>query len=923
MNNRPAHSSLIRRPVFITGLVAALAAGIGTGCSTTDTKYGWHTNAKTYQNDRLAAMSTAQVDPEAIRGQYDAQWYKARAAEAQLPAVWVSEAARSVHEMESRRAAIEAHRINSQAEWSERLAYADAEMKRAGVREAMSIADADYMRNSFDAKLQEMDVLAMAQERAIEDEAIYGDSMRNATVQERQAQFERLRSEATADFDRSQAQHQRMLAERTSVADIGWASIGEMTKIAEMTESRAASKARALRVSGDTIREQTQARIAELSEQIASTRQQTSTEIASLRERASTLRSQAFADADELIARAEQIESADHSARYDLAINNAEQSFLKAQADAESQRAHAEVMLNEVEAELTRRVSDAQRFLSVAEADFTNRSQQIETQYQSATAEFEMLQKFAESLEREARGQFVAAEAEAIAGARFEKAAHMSDLAQKQFEAAKAQATAEATQLKAQISRQIAQRLESGAVSLPSTINSDNPMAGFEDFRFETVTTDAEAPSVFEPEHIAQFKTTLAKSALVAAKAEALRTAADASYEESLQKLEAWWTQKQAMHDRFIAEANAMEQKAIAKSEEMIAKSENMLRVGEAQRSRALAEAEAIRKDAFADAAACRAKAKSIREKAKAASTQMLAEANALEESGQAQVKSLRASLESEKVRGEAKARELIADADAVEQGQRAVVAQMRQEIKSAEQVLRAELARLDQGAESFLQIAEATYQEAVTIADTFDTKTQILATRMQADSEADFRISMADVEHLRNMTAANELAAQASVERAIAQADLERSEAVFNDSVRRSRIDAGAQIASAQMDSARAKADAMDDAAASLFQARIAGVAADRDRAFARAYLNDQSASARRNQAIAAANAYREISEAAVARLNTTKFQFEQAASENWDARLAIPGALTAEDLDGSQWLLKNASFTDLDIAGVPTFED
>jgi len=532
-----------------------------------------------------------------------------------------------------------------------------------------------------------------------------------------------------------------------------------------------------------------------------------------------------------------------------------------------------------------------------------------------------MLRTFAETLELEARGQFIVAEAQAVAGVKIEQARQMNEVAQKQFEAAKAQAEAEAAQLKMQISQRIAQQLASGSVSLPDFVDPQNPMSSFDNFEPLEMDND-KTPPVFEPAHVAHFKTTLARAAMVSAKADALESTAEAGFEEDMKKLGAWWTQKQAMHDRFLAEADAMERKAIAKADQMTIEAQSILDVGQAQYERGLAEAEAIRKDAFASAMACRAKAESIREKAQAASTQMLSQAKALELAGEAEAKSLRVQMESERVRGEAKASEFFAEADSIEQRQGAVVAQMRQEIRTAERVLGAELARLDQSAESFMQIAEATFQEARVVADTYDAKTQILATQLQAESEADYRFAMAGVEHLRNVTAAQEVAAQAHVERAVASARMLRSEAEFDASIRHARINAESQIATAQLEAEAIKADAMDVAAVSLFEARIAGVTADRDRAFAEAYLSDQATLARRSQAIAAANAYREISAAAVARLNTTKFEFQQAASENWDSRLAIPGALTAEDLDGSKWLLQNASF-DVDIAGVPTFED
>jgi hypothetical protein len=188
------------------------------------------------------------------------------------------------------------------------------------------------------------------------------------------------------------------------------------------------------------------------------------------------------------------------------------------------------------------------------------------------------------------------------------------------------------------------------------------------------------------------------------------------------------------------------------------------------------------------------------------------------------------------------------------------------------------------------MQIAEATYEEAVTVSDTFAEKTKIASNSIQIENDVERQIAQAGVDHLRNLVNAQELAGRAEVERLVAQAAANRETAESGDIANRAAIYAQSQISDAFINAKLAAADAKDENVRSIFESRIASVQADRDRAFAQKYLSDTQQQARLAKAQAAAAAYRDMSVAAVAMLNEKKTAFENAAKVNWDARLAMP---------------------------------
>ena len=386
------------------------------------------------------------------------------------------------------------------------------------------------------------------------------------------------------------------------------------------------------------------------------------------------------------------------------------------------------------------------------------------------------------------------------------------------------------------------------------------------------------------------------------AKADAQARAVSADFDEARGTLHAWSIERTAENDRMIAEIEAFQQGVYAKVGELQQQADSTVRLAEVRLGRDQVEAESSRKEAFATIARLRAEGKAYSEKSIAQATRLLAEAEANDRAGAAEMRALEVRIQSSQRRGDAEVRGLRAEADALTRSQTALVAQMRQEIKSTQQILSAELARLDQSASSFIEMAEATYNEGVTIAEAYGVRTEAMLESLRAQHDADRRIAQADVAHMRNVIDAGELVAQANVERWGADARAQRALADARGSAERATIIANADAFQSRVLSELAKADAQDEAVRSFFEARLASHQADTGRNAANAFLAASEHQARTEQAIAAAAAYNDMSSAAMQILQEKSANFERAARLNWDLRLAMPANTNAPAFNANE---------------------
>lgn len=900
----------VRRSALPIALAAGLAAAaVGCAHSGSQASFG-NGSAITH---RMADRSNVTIDANATVGRYDAPWYIERAGEAQLPPLWLGEAVQATAQTQAARAEGVAARVARHADENAELAHAEATLRSAMGDEQVALANADGLRATIDAKTAELTTKANADESSLESKARLNDALVKTMSTQRKAEFDAMRSQAVKEFEQAKADYTGMLGQRKAVMEDGRVEIAKMTRVADLTESRAASKVLSLRAQAAAVRAQTKARLADLNQQIASLTEQIGADSARLRTQAASLGEEGSATSSELRAKADALAERDVQQQYTVRVKSAEATLAQAQSAFDEAQQQADASMQEIKAGIERKRADAEKFKLVSEADYHQQVAATTRFKQHNMAEVFVQRAKAQEIENTARDEFVKAQAEAIAQAGREEAAHLDQLAKKQFDKIKAQAEADAAAIRAQMIEQLAAQMAEGSVELPgkgdgasgagsggkkaSRKNADAKNAHGAAAEPVTAQTPApespevsSVPAVIEPEHVAAFKSALAHSTRLRAQADAKERAVLATFQERTKKLDAWWSQQKTRHEQMIAETAAYAQQASVKTNESRAKAEQALCTAQAEHDSSLAQAEAFRMDTQAQITNLRAEAQRVAEQKSAERARLLAQAEASDAGGAAEIRALGAQRDAAKRRGAAQAQSFLAEAAATETGQRALVAQMRQEIASAKQILSAELARLDQSAESFIQIEQASHDEAVAIADAFAEKTRIASDRMTIDNEVTRKIAQAEVDHRRNIVNAQELAGQAQVERLVARATAHREIAESADVSQRAGVYAQSQIVDAAVTTRFTQADAKDENVRALFESRIASVQADRDRAFASRYLSQSQQKARLAQAQAAAAAYRDLSSAATAMLSEKQQAFERAAKSNWDARLAMP---------------------------------
>ncbi|MEM8834190.1 MAG: hypothetical protein AAGD00_00085 [Planctomycetota bacterium] len=875
------------RPVVITSLVTALAGLTLGGCSSS--KSAQFRTGENITRDTLAAQSDITIDPAAATGSVTEADYNAMAQQVNLPTRWVSEAQEQTASTEARRASAQAYEVIARNNMFEEFANADADMQRAIAEATAGEATADKWAEVYAARMSEIDAATAAQEFANIADAERADRFLHASELEWQSEVDRLEALADAEWQQAQATYGKMLAEREGVENRGNASIQQMSRVAQLTEARAQAKLAQIHQEAQSIQQQTSARASELEEQISTTSERFTATVRDLRQQASSLGDVASANVSQWRAEAQSLTEQGVEQTYNLSMEAADARFQS--AEAESQRLYqiADATEMELDAEVTRRLADAEQQRTIDFEDYQAAQQSIETFVETGKAEISLLRVNAETIEREARADFVAAEAEARAEAIRERSLHQFVLAESEFARIKSQAEAEATRRMSSFYEAIAQKESSNDVTLDANIrpgtteipSSDTPEPEFAEVDPKTPYASAD--------YIAKFETSLAEVSRLRRQAEAQENALLAEAGNRLAQFRAWFEGREARHTEALAAAGTFKAQKRAEINEAVRTAETLMAKATAQFDRQSAEAEADRREAIASIAKLSANADTEEKKAHAMTRQLIAQADAAERNGQSEVRALQAQLAAVRQRGQARVAKLQTEASAYDQTQRAVVAQMRQEIEAARQVLNAELARLEQSSTSFFQIAEATFDEAVsqasTLASIYDATSEEFAAANQAQAE----IAMADVEYQREMNGVNSLLADAAIARMVA--DNEHTLALNEAGINFNRAQTGAEvaIALASVEEQFRIANTEDDATFGQFNARIAQTNSERNRALAAQYLANFHDDARLRQARAAANAYNELTNNALAVLNQQEQDFNIAAQQNWYSRLAL----------------------------------
>lgn len=914
------------RTVYVSALIATLAAASTVGCASNRNPHSNYVVPPQNTQAQKAALSEITISPEGTRGEFTRETYLRDASSVKLPQAHLSEAWDLTAQNEARRAAAQTESVRAAADFREGMAFADFDRQGAFTQHDIARAEADRLNNVLTAKIAENSVRTEAQREFFNTESERKDELLKAAVKQWQSEVEKIRAQTTNEWDSARAEYDRMLAQREAVNRRGLANIEQMGVTAQRTQERAVARVQALRSEAQTIRDQADARVNELQQQIRTVEQRTQARVSDLRQRSTSVGQEGRAHAEQLRARAVSIEEQDVNEEFRLSMSGAESAFAQAQAESQHLFQQASALQDRLTAEVTRRMSHSVKQFEIDRTDYNQAITAIESFIEQGKADVSRTRVEADRIERSARAEFIKAESDARTNALRETSRQQFTLAEEQAKRIRAEAEAEAARVIAEHTAMLSRQRAKGQVTVPGKTAPETPAANSTDKNPEF----AKAPKAGErldPKHVAAFKSALAQAVSLRTQADAQEQELFAVAEQRRQAFTAWWAQRQATHEAAIADAQAFERQTKAEITNFEARANSLLQNATAELGRAKLEADAQRREKLAEITNLRAEAEAIAKKTEARVTQLTAQADAAERNGQSELRSLRVVLDSTRERANAMHAKFIAEADALEKSQRAIVAQMNEQIRTEQQVLTAELAKLDQAADSFLRIAEATFNENVAYVAMLQKVNDATYQEILASNESDRRINQAEIAYLRDANLANQLVAQAQVQKAVAQANAELGFAQSREAVARAQIVTNNAMAQAAVDEQFAIASAQDRATRSLFDARIASTVADRDRSYAMAYLEGQQGRIRQEQAIAAAAAYHELSNQAFTLLNERNRAFQTAAQENWSSELAQPAPLpqpvsTTALYDGSEQFFNNTT-TGTTIVNVPIDND
>jgi hypothetical protein len=815
------------------------------------------------------------------------EYVQGEARQYRMPDQYLSEARVGLAEIEAALAAAKASEVEHEAVMRERLSFISAHRQSATAREKSRLAEAEKVQDQYASKQSELWTTIAARERNL-----------NSSVEEHQAQIEAYRKEremahagmvsrAWQEYTKAQAQVEEMQAIRRATASDGEATLAEMRETLKATQSRGSATVQRLRSDAEAVRKQSLALAEELHAQIGSIRTQSQSQSAELRSRAESLEKQAEAKFNELTARADTLTEQASKEYYDLKVKQAETELANARSEGERLRTQANTTLDRADAEIARLLADAERVAFLAETNYTNGMAELDSWYSDKLAENSKQFTRADRLEAEARAEFVKAEAAARANAARETALHQRELADAEMNKIIAEAEHEAARVRSQILDELAKRQQQGSVERSGKTGEPTPLPENLHDVPHTPQVKPVTPQI-EPEHIAQFRSSLARVMNVRATAEAEKLALTATFEESQQRVAALRTQFMAISSEMLAVAEAMSTQARAQFDALITQADSVASLAQAEYEKSLVEADSFRKDALAQATDLRAEATAQRELALSHAALARTESDVVLKNGESEAQALEATLDATRRRGTAEFNRLMVEADSIEKSNQALVMRLNAQIASGEQILETELAKQARTIESAISIAEANYREANVNADVFARKTDVEVERLTARNTHAQTLASAEIEHLRNLSHSTVLQADATVGRMVARARAEREQSEAVAQVAAAKVRTDADFARAEVMAQTRIAQAHEGAVRAQFDARLAQVQADRVREATDAYRDDFFKRTNLEISLAQAEAIRSEMNERFAALKNEQQQLQRAARENWDSRLA-----------------------------------
>ncbi|GAG27689.1 unnamed protein product, partial [marine sediment metagenome] len=254
-------------------------------------------------------------------------------------------------------------------------------------------------------------------------------------------------------------------------------------------------------------------------------------------------------------------------------------------------------------------------------------------------------------IEQVARSEFVKVESAARAAAIRETAIHAEAVAEALKLQIVAEAEAEAAKIKQEVLKEIASKKASKKVEIDNKITE---IVQSEELHVvpDVPQVEAVAPRI-EPEHIANFRKSLADVMRIRAKADAHQLVAETTYTEAHTSHLAVKTQQDAIAAERLAIADALEAQARSRFTELETKTAKEMDITDSQYRQHVVQAESFRKEKEAEVMDLRSHATAMEKIANARAQQLQAESKAAAKCGQKDVEELEVNLWAVQQRGD------------------------------------------------------------------------------------------------------------------------------------------------------------------------------------------------------------------------------------------------------------------------------
>jgi len=805
-----------------------------------------------------------------------------------LPMIYVSEGKVGISNVEAALEAADTFDVQARAELDKKLADSNARLTEVEAYVSQKLSEAEALRKTYLKEYSK--AMSQISAREAELEALIERKEANITslARENESKCNDIISDGLEKFESETARIDQLREIYSAIEAESNAKIVEMTESSKATRERAAATVSELEAEALAIQQKTRARIDELQEQIESTGIRTESEAKRLKVASETILVDSAAEVKELRKKASTIEANLANESYELKLTEAASAKAEGEAKTQEKSANAPTRFDKAMAEIDRLRAEVKHHQQNSASTYDSNLATIEAKLADELNEVKKIYANSARSEQVARSEFVKAEAAARAEAVRQTVAHADVVAEAQKLAIIAEAEAEAARIKQEVLDEMAAKKAADKVEIANNTTEMSQQSEELHQVPEVPQVVAVAPRI-EPDHIANFRISLAEVMRVHSKAEIHELVAQATFSEAKTNLDAIKSQEDAVATEKLAIADALEGQARSRFKEIEIKMEKEMEVLDSKYQQSVVQAESFRKEKEAEVLDIYSQALALEQISKARAEQLLAESESVMVCGKNEVEELETTLWAVDQRGQAQYSKLMTEAKSVTDSQEALALQIDAQIDSARRYLDAELSKIRNSIDSSEKIAQADYQESIVRANVQRKKTAAAISKINAQFTMEHAISKAQIDRDKKLAMSQNLRGEAACDRMVAVANTTK---LCKDA----NIDADKMTAMADMNivltnnsAKRDSAQAYLTAIKSRFNARVQQVEAERVVDMAKEHNDMVVKRTDLASALAKATAAREDSNRKFSELKKRQSELQTASIVNWSSKLAM----------------------------------